>query len=126
MSTRKGDVLTLLNSNNKDWWKVEVNDRQGFVPATYVKRIDPGLTASQQHLVDRSSVGARQAQVEKQYENLMNLGKERAKKLKDTCKGYELLRDAADVVNWINKRTVHVPIQEGKWRSSLVFFSTFL
>ena len=113
MSTRKGDVLTLLNSNNKDWWKVEVNDRQGFVPATYVKRIDPGLTASQQHLVDRSSVGARQAQVEKQYENLMNLGKERAKKLKDTCKGYELLRDAADVVNWINKRTVHVPIQEG-------------
>merc|ERR1719225_2186676 len=112
VSTRKGDVLTLLNSNNKDWWKVEVNDRQGFVPATYVKRIDPGLTASQQHLVDRSSVGARQAQVEKQYENLMNLGKERAKKLKDTCKAYEVLRDAADVANWINKRIVHVPIQE--------------
>ncbi len=104
--------MTLLNSNNKDWWKVEVNDRQGFVPATYVKRIDPGLTASQQHLVDRSSVGARQAQVEKQYENLMNLGKERAKKLKDTCKAYEVLRDSADVANWINKRIVHVPIQE--------------
>jgi spectrin alpha len=48
VSMKKGDVLTLLNSNNKDWWKVEVNDRQGFVPAAYVKKIDPGLTASQQ------------------------------------------------------------------------------
>ena len=43
VSMKKGDVLTLLNSNNKDWWKVEVNDRQGFVPAAYVKKIDPGL-----------------------------------------------------------------------------------
>ena len=51
VSMRKGDVLTLLNSNNKDWWKVEVNDRQGFVPATYVKKIDPDLSASQKHLV---------------------------------------------------------------------------
>lgn len=29
VSMKKGEVLTLLNSNNKDWWKVEVNDRQG-------------------------------------------------------------------------------------------------
>lgn len=63
VSMRKGDVLSLLNSNNKDWWKVEVNDRQGFVPAAYCKKIDPGLSASQQQLVDKSSVGSRQAQV---------------------------------------------------------------
>ena len=36
---KKGDVLTLLNSANKDWWKVELNDRQGFVPAAYVKKV---------------------------------------------------------------------------------------
>jgi spectrin alpha len=46
VSMKKGDVLTLLNSNNKDWWKVEVNDRQGFVPAAYVKKIDPGMPIS--------------------------------------------------------------------------------
>ena len=111
VSMRKNDVLTLLNSNNKDWWKVEVNDRQGFVPATYVKKIDPGLTASQQHLVDNSSVGARQAQIEKQYENIMNLGKERAKRLKETCKAYELVRDAAELSNWIKAQT-NSPIVE--------------
>ena len=56
--------MTLLDSNNKDWWKVEVNDRQGFVSAAYVKDINPGLTASQQQLVDSSSVGSRQGSSE--------------------------------------------------------------
>eukprot|EP00095_Tigriopus_kingsejongensis_P005059 maker-scaffold330_size203968-snap-gene-0.18 protein:Tk05059 transcript:maker-scaffold330_size203968-snap-gene-0.18-mRNA-1 annotation:"spectrin alpha chain" len=97
VSMKKGDVLTLLNSNNKDWWKVEVNDRQGFVPAAYVKKIDPGLTASQQQLVDSSSVAARQAQIETQYESLLNLGEERASRLGESCKAYHLVRqtDAA-------------------------------
>lgn len=63
VSMKKGDVLTLLNSNNKDWWKVEVNDRQGFVPAAYVKKMEAGLTASQQNLADNSSIAARQNQV---------------------------------------------------------------
>ena len=112
VSMRKGDVLTLLNSNNKDWWKVEVNDRQGFVPATYVKKIDPSLTASQQHLAESSSVGARQAQIEKQYESLMNLAKDRAKRLNETCKAYELVRDAAELSNWIKAKEQHAEIED--------------
>lgn len=47
----------------QDWWKVEVNDRQGFVPAAYVKKIDAGLSSSQQNLADSSSIVARQNQV---------------------------------------------------------------
>merc|ERR1711874_723911 len=86
VSMRKGDVLTLLNSNNKDWWKVEVNDRQGFVPATYVKKIDPHLSDSRRELIDSSSVGSRQAVIKKQYENLMNVAKDRAQRLRETCK----------------------------------------
>jgi len=39
LGMKKGDVLRLLNSANKDWWKVELNDRQGFVPAAYVKKV---------------------------------------------------------------------------------------
>ena len=111
VSMKKGDVLTLLNSNNKDWWKVEVNDRQGFVPAAYVKKIDPGLTASQQQLVDSSSVAARQAQVEKQYENLLRLSEERDRKLGETCKAYHLVREAADLGNWIKQKEQHAQVQ---------------
>ena len=72
---------SLLDSNNKDWWKVEVNDRQGFVSAAYVKDINPGLTASQQQLVDSSSVGSRQGSIEKMYDNLIGLGSQRKKRL---------------------------------------------
>merc|ERR1719187_2178467 len=107
VSMKKGDVLTLLNSNNKDWWKVEVNDRQGFVPAAYVKKIDPGLTASQQQLIDSSSVGSRQAVIKKQYENLMNVAKDRAQRLRETCKAYELVRDATELSNWVNQKIQH-------------------
>ena len=32
--------------------------RQGFVPAAYVKKIDPGLTASQQQLLDNRLVSS--------------------------------------------------------------------
>lgn len=112
VSMKKGDVLTLLNSNNKDWWKVEVNDRQGFVPAAYVKKIDPGLTASQQQLVDSSSVAARQVQIEKQYNSLLVLGEERASKLGESCKAYHLVREAADLGNWIKQKEQHAQVQD--------------
>jgi len=112
VSMKKGDVLTLLNSNNKDWWKVEVNDRQGFVPAAYVKKIDPGLTASQQQLVDNSSVGSRMAQIDKIYDNLMELGNQRRKRLDETCKAYQLVREAAELSNWIKTKEQHATIQD--------------
>lgn len=37
---QKGQILTLLNSTNPNWWKVESDDRQGFVPASHVKKVD--------------------------------------------------------------------------------------
>ena len=112
VSMKKGDVLTLLNSNNKDWWKVEVNDRQGFVPAAYVKKIDPGLTASQQQLVASSSVSARQSQIEKLYDNLLELGNIRRKRLDETCKAYQLVREAQELSNWIKTKEQHATIQD--------------
>ena len=69
VSMKKSDVLTLLNSTNKDWWKVEVHDRQGFVPAAYVKKIDSGLTASQQNLADVNNIIARQNQIKVRQED---------------------------------------------------------
>ena len=50
----------------QDWWKVEVNDRQGFVPAAYVKKIDSSLTASQSNLADEYTISVRQGQIENQ------------------------------------------------------------
>ncbi|XP_055707829.1 spectrin alpha chain isoform X3 [Phlebotomus papatasi] len=112
VSMKKGDVLTLLNSNNKDWWKVEVNDRQGFVPAAYIKKIDAGLSASQQNLVDGYSIGKRQAQINAQYDNLLALARERQNKLNETVKAYVLVREAADLAAWIKDKENHAQIKD--------------
>lgn len=112
VSMKKGDVLTLLNSNNKDWWKVEVNDRQGFVPAAYVKKMDAGLSASQQNLADGSSIVARQNQIETQYENLLSLGVERRNKLLESCKAYRLVREASELAQWIKDKEQHAYVED--------------
>ncbi|XP_053601908.1 spectrin alpha chain isoform X2 [Plodia interpunctella] len=112
VSMKKGDVLTLLNSNNKDWWKVEVNDRQGFVPAAYVKKIDAGLSSSQQNLADSSSIAARQNQIEAQYDNLLGLARERQNKLNETVKAYVLVREAAELATWIKDKEMHAQVQD--------------
>ncbi|KAL1139006.1 hypothetical protein AAG570_009067 [Ranatra chinensis] len=112
VSMKKGDVLTLLNSNNKDWWKVEVNDRQGFVPAAYVKKMEAGLSASQQNLADSSSISARQNQIEQQYDQLLAKARERQNKLNETVKAYVLVREAAELATWIKDKENHAQVQD--------------
>lgn len=52
---------------SQDWWKVEVNDRQGFVPAAYVKKLDPTQSSSRENLLDEhGSIALRQDQIENQ------------------------------------------------------------
>ncbi|XP_063912361.1 spectrin alpha chain isoform X2 [Zophobas morio] len=112
VSMKKGDLLHLLNSSNKDWWKVEIHDRQGFVPAAYVKKVDAGLTASQQNLVDNNSISARQNQINTQYDRLLALARERQNKLNETVKAYVLVREAAELASWIKDKEMHAQVQD--------------
>lgn len=92
----------------QDWWKVEVNDRQGFVPAAYVKKIEAGLSASQQNLADKNSIAARQNQIQAQYDQLLALARERQNKLNETVKAYVLVREAAELATWIKDKVNRV------------------
>lgn len=111
VSMKKGDILALLNSNNKDWWKVDVNDRQGFVPAAYVKRVEAPLSASQQALVSQSSINSRQNQIEGQYDNLLAIGRQRKEKLEEACRAYQLVREAAELAQWIKEKEQVATVQ---------------
>ena len=111
---KKGYVLTLLNSNNKDWGKVEVNDQQGFVPTAYAKRINPGLTASQQQLVDNSLVGSRMAQIDKIYEktSLLQLWEDR-RVLYEQCMDLQLFyRDTEQADTWMAQQEAFLVNQD--------------
>lgn len=89
-----------------------MNDRQGFVPAAYVKRIDSTLSASQQNLADsKSSIQTRQNQIESQYSQLLNLGHQRQEKLSEACKAYVLVREAAELAQWIKDKEQYAQVQ---------------
>lgn len=114
VSMQKGDILTLLNSSNKDWWKVETNDRQGFVPAAYVKRID-SHKASQELLSQApevDTVANRQQALDDKYQDLMDKGEERKRKLEDSIQRYSVLRDAHELESWINDKEAIVTSEE--------------
>ena len=85
---------------------MEVNDRQGFVPAAYVKKIDSSLTASQNNLADEYTISVRQQQIENQYKNLLDLGKQRKEKLEESCKAYQLVREAGELAQWIADKVI--------------------
>ncbi|UYV70522.1 SPTAN1 [Cordylochernes scorpioides] len=116
VSMKKGDVLTLLNSNNpesmlrlgcccvQDWWKVEVNDRQGFVPAAYVKKIEANLSESQQHLAEGGSIAARQSQIETMYQQLLEAGADRRRRLEESCRSYQFVRELAELGQWVRDK----------------------
>ena len=36
----KGSVIAILNKDDPDWWKGEVNGQVGLVPANYVQELD--------------------------------------------------------------------------------------
>ena len=109
VSVKKNDVLTLLNANNKDWWKVEINDRQGFVPAAYLRKIEVATSPDSAvqgsgdagTLSSVASVAARQKQIQNQYDNVIQLGRNRQNKLQEACDAHRLVREAADLMQWI-------------------------
>ncbi|XP_041430679.1 spectrin alpha chain, non-erythrocytic 1 isoform X5 [Xenopus laevis] len=133
VTMKKGDILTLLNSTNKDWWKVEVNDRQGFVPAAYVKKLDPAQSASRENLLEEQgsialrqeqidgqahmskeagSVSLRMNQVEELYHNILEMGEKRKDMLEKSCKKFMLFREANELQQWINEKETSLTNEE--------------
>ncbi len=93
------------------------------MPAAYVKRIDAGLTASQQNLADKSSITARQKQIESQYNQLISLGRERQEKLAEACKAYVLVREAAELAQWIKDKEQYASVQVREIRGKISYFA---
>ncbi|NWI45995.1 STAC protein, partial [Picathartes gymnocephalus] len=39
LEMRPGDMITLLEDSNDDWWKGRIDDRTGYFPANFVQRV---------------------------------------------------------------------------------------
>jgi len=102
IAVRKGDTVTLLNALHNEWWKVEVGDRQGFVPAKHLRRVDS--KSSQQNLSETYNIPLRQKQIEDLYYSLLDRGRSKLAKLEDSVKAYQVAREAADLTQWIRDK----------------------
>ena len=89
---------------------MEINDRQGFVPAAYLKKIEVASNQDVQttdaantpsSLSSVASVAARQKQIQNEYDNVIQLGRNRQNKLQEACDAHRLVREAADLTLWI-------------------------
>ncbi|XP_045640354.1 spectrin alpha chain, erythrocytic 1 [Ursus americanus] len=106
VTMKKNDVLTLLSSINKDWWKVESGDHQGFVPAVYVKKLaqDELPTPPQRQREEPSSIAQRQEQIENQYRSLLDRAEERRRRLLQRYNEFLLAYEAGDMLEWIQEK----------------------
>ncbi|XP_006861684.1 PREDICTED: spectrin alpha chain, erythrocytic 1 isoform X2 [Chrysochloris asiatica] len=106
VTMKKNDVLTLLSSINKNWWKVEADDHQGFVPANYVRKLTheefPMLPRRQ--LQEPGSITERQEQIEDQYRSLLDLAEERRRHLSQRYNEFLLAYEAGDMLEWIQEK----------------------
>uniref|UniRef100_A0A8C4L210 Spectrin alpha chain, erythrocytic 1 n=1 Tax=Equus asinus TaxID=9793 RepID=A0A8C4L210_EQUAS len=106
VTMKKGDVLTLLSSINKDWWKVEADDHQGFVPAVYVRKLahDEFPMLPQRQREEPGSITQRQEQIEKQYRSLLDRAEERRRRLLQRYNEFLLAYEAGDMLDWIREK----------------------
>lgn len=76
------------------------------MPAAYVKRIDS--KAASQEMLDKTdgvdTVSQRQDALDKKYQDLLEAGAERRKKLEESIERHGLLREAHEIESWINDK----------------------
>lgn len=51
-----------------------------------------------------NTINSKRNQIEDQYQKLLLLGEQRKRKLEEACKGYQLLREANDLAEWIRSK----------------------
>ncbi|XP_039706377.1 spectrin alpha chain, erythrocytic 1 [Pteropus medius] len=106
VTLKKDDVLTLLSSINKDWWKVEADDHQGFVPAVYIRKLahDEFPMLPQQRREEPVNITECQEQIENQYHSLLDQAEERRRCLLQCYNEFLLAYEAEDMLDWIRDK----------------------
>ena len=92
---------------------MELDGKQGFVPAAYVKKVttppsslEPTPTSSTLSLntLAQDSVHTRQVSIRSKYARLQTLARERRLRLEESKKKFHLMREINELEHWINDK----------------------
>uniref|UniRef100_H0W5L2 Spectrin alpha chain, erythrocytic 1 n=1 Tax=Cavia porcellus TaxID=10141 RepID=H0W5L2_CAVPO len=106
VTMKKNDILTLLSSINKDWWKVEADDHQGFIPSNHVRKLAPDELPMlpQRRREEPGHIAQRQEQIEHLYRSLLDRAEERRRRLLQRYNEFRLAYEAGDMLEWIQEK----------------------
>ncbi|XP_012372086.2 LOW QUALITY PROTEIN: spectrin alpha chain, erythrocytic 1-like, partial [Octodon degus] len=106
VTMKKNDILTLLSSINKDWWKVEADDHQGFVPSNHVRKLAPHELPMlpQRRREEPRNIAQHQEQIEQLYHSLLDRAEERRRGLLQRYNEFRLAYEAGDMLEWIQEK----------------------
>ncbi|XP_061725746.1 spectrin beta chain, non-erythrocytic 5-like [Cydia pomonella] len=162
ISMAKGEVMFLINKTNPDWWSVRKADRSdGFVPANYVREIEPRVVPVQVRRPEKvrtvqrvkktvlvkqvvpvrrarpaaaapapgaarrarapappaqppPAVGARIADIKRDYDELLTLSAARRAQLEDAIKLYSFFAECDDFDKWIKDKEKMLRADDGE------------
>ncbi|XP_076800089.1 spectrin alpha chain, non-erythrocytic 1-like isoform X2 [Clavelina lepadiformis] len=112
LTVRKGEVLSLVSAYNPDWWKVENDERKGFVPSACLKRlVDEELKdddesdeeGEEKPVQERNTLIKRQQDIETAYDELKVLGRSRITALEHSRRRHALTRECDDLMIWMEE-----------------------
>lgn len=91
---------------------MELDGKQGFVPAAYVRKVTSPSSSSPSTPTSPLSLGsfgqdtvqARQLSIKNKYARVQTLAKERQQKLEESKKKFHLLREINELEHWINDK----------------------
>ncbi|XP_063632305.1 spectrin beta chain, non-erythrocytic 2 [Cydia splendana] len=154
ISMAKGEVMFLINKTNPDWWSVRKADRSdGFVPANYVREIEPRVVPVQVRRPEKvrtvqrvkktvlvkqvvpvrrtraaarraprprapgpqpPAVGARIADIKRDYDELLTLSAARRAQLEDAIKLYSFFAECDDFDKWMKDKEKMLRADDGE------------
>ena len=106
-------VIYIHASHTQDWWKVEQDGKQGFVPAAYVRKVTsppasssatPASSTLSLNTLGQDTVQARQVSIKSKYSRLQTLARERRLKLDESKKKFFLMREINELEHWISDK----------------------
>ncbi|XP_063685310.1 spectrin alpha chain-like isoform X2 [Bolinopsis microptera] len=99
ISVKKGTVMILLQSKDKDWWKVDHNGRIGFVPAVYLKTLPPD-----DEIPASVAVPEKLGEIKRKYDEVCTAAEDRKKKLVETVEYHVLMGEVGEVEGWVTEQ----------------------
>jgi len=153
LDVKKGEVMFLLDKTNQDWWNIRKNNGEnGFVPANYVKEIDPKLVSvevkkpivvkdvrkvkktqyikqkvPQNNLTSgKDIIGERQNAIKDSYDLLKKLSRERQEILQNSLRLFDYYSECEDFNKWMKDRSKAITADENDVVKATKAFEKFL